>query len=173
MTNDATIAAALGSLAGHDTATTSPFGSCQTSRVYMRSAATNQRGRLGLTPAFEDQPLYVGKAERTLHGRDVRTHFAAGKTGSSTVRRTLAALLAGELALGPIPRNIAKPEGESLDTIETAVVRQLRPPLNLDKVGEPRARLRAARNCLADMARSWQPSAATHHVDRLMSAPPS
>ena len=68
---------------------------------------------LGLSRVFDDQPLYVGKAERSLNGRDVRTHFAAGKTGSSTVRRSLAALLVDELALVAVPRNLAKPDGSA------------------------------------------------------------
>ena len=142
---------------------------------------------LALTPAFEDQPLYVGKAERSLNGRDVRTHFATGKTGSSTVRRSLAALLVKALDLTPVPRNLIRPDGSAnfalaadgdarlsmwmderlslatwvspsgviLDEVETAVVRQLRPPLNLDKVGEPRAELREARRRLAAIARDW------------------
>ena len=116
------------------------------------------------------------------------THFAAGKTGSSTVRRSLAALLTDELALVAVPRNLTKPDGSAnfgldvaseerlsawmeqrlslatwskhedaiLDEIETAVVRRLRPPLNLDKVGEPRRRLREARRRMADIARDWQ-----------------
>lgn len=192
MTNDAVIAAALGSLAGARHGYTVavevvPNGA----GLYAFFGDGPAWSSLGLTPVFDDQPLYVGKAERSLNGRDVRTHFAAGKTGSSTVRRSLAALLAGELALVPIPRNVAKPdgsanfaldpasearlsdwmqqrlslatwvklEGESLDIIETEVVRQLRPPLNLDKVGEPRERLRAARKRLADVARAWQPGA--------------
>lgn len=145
---------------------------------------------LRLSPAFEDQPLYVGKAERSLNGRDVGTHFAAGKTGSSSVRRSLAALLVDELGLFAVPRNLAKPdgsanfgldvvsegslsrwmeerltlatwskpEGTNLDDIETAVVRRLRPPLNLDKVGEPRQRLRLARRRMAETARAWQPA---------------
>ena len=145
---------------------------------------------LRLSPAFDSQPLYVGKAERSLNGRDVGTHFAVGKTGSSTVRRSLAALLVDELALVAVPRNLAKPdgsanfgldvasegslsswmeqrlslatwskpEGANLDGIETAVVRRLRPPLNLDKVGEPRTRLREARRRMADTARAWQTS---------------
>ena len=146
---------------------------------------------LQLTPVFVDQPLYVGKAEKSLNGRDVGTHFATGKTGSSTVRRSLAALLADALDLVPVPRNLAKPDGSAnfalevegdarlsdwmdhrlllatwvkpdgahLDDVETAVVHRLRPPLNLDKVGEPRERLRTARKRMADMARAWQPSA--------------
>jgi GIY-YIG catalytic domain-containing protein len=204
MSNDAVIAAALGSLAGarhgyNDAVQVVP----DEPGLYAFYGDRAAWSSLGLTPAFDDQPLYVGKAERSLSGRDVRTHFAAGKTGSSTVRRSLAALLEGELALVPIPRNIAKPdgsanfaldppsearlsdwmqqrlslatwvklEGESLDVIETVVVRQLRPPLNLDKVGEPRERLRAARKRLADVARAWQPSATKHDVDRSTSAP--
>jgi hypothetical protein len=139
--------------------------------------------------AFEDQPLYVGKAERSLNGRDVRTHFATGKTGSSTVRRSLAALLVEELDLTPVPRNLLKPDGSAnfaleaegdarlsswmeehlslatwvspadavLDEVETAVVRRLRPPLNLDKVGEPRTVLREARKRMATTARNWTP----------------
>jgi hypothetical protein len=121
---------------------------------------------LVLTPAFDGQPLYVGKAEKSLNGRDADTHFATGKTGSSTVRRSLAAHLADKLDLVPVPRNMAnpdgsanyspdaagdlrlsdwmetrlslatwvKPDGAVLDDVETAVVRRLGPPLNLDKV---------------------------------------
>lgn len=69
--------------------------------------------QLGLNPAYDGQPLYVGKAERSLNGRDVRTHFAAGKTGSSTVRRSLSALLVDELALAAVPRNLTKPDGSA------------------------------------------------------------
>ncbi|MCY7286694.1 MAG: hypothetical protein LH624_00175 [Cryobacterium sp.] len=147
---------------------------------------------LQLSPACDDQPLYVGKAEKSLNGRDVGTHFATGKTGSSTVRRSLAALLASELDLRPVPRNPAKPDGSSnfalelagdqrltdwmerrlflatwvkpdgviLDEVETAVVGKLRPPLNLDKVGEPRERLRKTRKHMADISRAWQPESA-------------
>lgn len=143
---------------------------------------------LDLTPAFPDQPLYVGKAERDLNGRDVRTHFATGKTGSSTVRRSLAALLQDRLDLVAVPRNLTKPDGSanfgldspgdarlsewmeqhlslatwvkpenaSLDELETVVVGRLRPPLNLDKVGEPRVRLRDARKRMAAEARAWR-----------------
>jgi hypothetical protein len=144
---------------------------------------------LQLSPAFGDQPLYVGKAERSLNGRDVGTHFAAGKTGSSTVRRSLAALLADRLDLVPTPRNMSKPDGSAnvaldppsdarlsvwmddrltlatwvrpdgvtLDEVETAVIARLRPPLNLAKVGEPRDRLRQARKRMANISRVWEP----------------
>lgn len=148
---------------------------------------------LELSSAFEDQPLYVGKAERSLNGRDVGTHFSAGKTGSSTVRRSLAALLVNELDLLAVPRNRAKPDGSAnfalhpageerlsqwmerrlslatwckpdgidLDALETTVVRQLHPPLNLDKVGERRTELREARRRLADIAKAWKPRGET------------
>lgn len=75
---------------------------------------------LALEPAFDDQPLYVGKAERSLNGRDVRTHFATGKTGSSTVRRSLAALLANDLNLVAVPRNLAKPDGSANFALDPA-----------------------------------------------------
>lgn len=189
MTSDHVIAAALASLAGNrhvhaDAVQLVP----KNPGLYAFYGDDPAWAQLGLSPAFEGQPLYVGKAERSLNGRDVGTHFAAGKTGSSTVRRSLAALLVDELALVSVPRNLAKPDGSAnfgldavserslstwmaqrlslatwskpedaiLDVIETAVVRRLRPPLNLDKVGEPRTRLREARRRMADTARAWQ-----------------
>lgn len=54
---------------------------------------------------FDGSLLYVGKAERSLASRDVSTHFGTGRTGSSTVRRSLAALLRDELDLDPRPRS--------------------------------------------------------------------
>jgi hypothetical protein len=64
---------------------------------------------LRLSPVA-DRPLYVGKAEDSLAARDLRTHFADGRTGRSTVRRSFAALLRDELSLRAIPRNPAKRE---------------------------------------------------------------
>ena len=49
-----------------------------------------------------------------------------------------------------------KPEGAELNEIETLVLRQLQPPLNVDKVGQPRERLRVARKRMAETARAWQ-----------------
>lgn len=66
--------------------------------------------QLGLGPPPDGRPLYVGKAERSLANRDVRTHFSTGKTGSSTLRRSLAGLLAADLRLIGQPRNLANPE---------------------------------------------------------------
>src|SRR3954453_8936053 len=96
MTTDALVAAALQALGG-----------VRHSRDEARELVAKQPGLyafygdghawsdLGLTPAFDDQPLYVGKAERSLNGRDVGTHFAAGKTGSSTMRGRVRALIHG------------------------------------------------------------------------------
>lgn len=56
----------------------------------------------------DDTPMYVGKAEDNMAKR-AKTHFGDGRTGSSTVRRSFAALLRHDLALTGIPRNPAKP----------------------------------------------------------------
>ncbi|MFJ8042048.1 GIY-YIG nuclease family protein [Kitasatospora sp. NPDC096147] len=142
-------------------------------------------GELGTGGA--DRPLYVGKAERSLAGRDLRTHFATGRTGSSTLRRTLAALLREPLALRAVPRNPARPDGSAtyalapegderltawmrarlcisvwrgpagadLAGIETAVLRAVRPSLNLAGMGSAAdPRIRAARAAMAAEARS-------------------
>lgn len=63
---------------------------------------------LGLAPP-SGGPLYVGKAEDSLSTRDLNTHFGNGRTGSSTVRRSFAALLREQLELTGIPRNPANP----------------------------------------------------------------
>jgi hypothetical protein len=65
---------------------------------------------LGLGEPPDARPLYVGKAEDSLVTRDLRTHFGDGRTGSSTVRRSFAALLREPLGLTAQPRNPAKPE---------------------------------------------------------------
>jgi hypothetical protein len=57
----------------------------------------------------DDLPLYVGKAEDSFVKRDLETHFGDGRTGSSTVRRSFAALLRTELSLTGRPRNPDKP----------------------------------------------------------------
>lgn len=61
-----------------------------------------------------DLPLYVGKAEDSLARRELQGHFAVNpgrraQTGSSTVRRSFAALLRDFLGLHAQPRNPAKP----------------------------------------------------------------
>jgi hypothetical protein len=64
---------------------------------------------LGLGRRPDGRPLYVGKAENSLAGRDLEQHFADGETGSSTLRRSLAALLRSPLNLRAIPRNPGRP----------------------------------------------------------------
>lgn len=135
-----------------------------------------------------DRPLYVGKAERSLVSRDLRTHFATGKTGSSTLRRSVGSLLRERLALLAVPRNLdrpdgsanfsfetsgdqrltewmhahlllavwARPEGVLLDEVETFVLREVLPPLNLAKMGrDGDQRVKAARAVMATEAREW------------------
>jgi GIY-YIG catalytic domain len=70
-------------------------------------AATWQQLGLGRPP--DGRPLCVGKAERSLAGRDIRQHFGTGMTGSSTLRRSLAALLRTRLGLSAMARNPARP----------------------------------------------------------------
>lgn len=65
---------------------------------------------LGLGTPTDDRPLYVGKAEDSLLGRDLGDHFSSGKTGSSTLRRSIAALLHDSLGLRGRPRNTSKPD---------------------------------------------------------------
>jgi hypothetical protein len=65
---------------------------------------------LGLGVPPDRRPLYVGKAEDSVAVRDLRTHFGDGRTGSSTVRRSFAALLREPLRLAAQPRNPEKPE---------------------------------------------------------------
>ncbi len=49
--------------------------------------------------------IYIGKTESSQEARDAKTHFADGKTGSSTLRRSIGSLLKPHLSLTPIPRN--------------------------------------------------------------------
>lgn len=64
--------------------------------------------QLGLSDP-DARPLYVGKAEASLKARDLRQHFESGTTGSSTVRRTFAAMLRGSLGFRGVPRDKADP----------------------------------------------------------------
>jgi len=64
---------------------------------------------LGLPARDVRVPIYVGKAEDSLLKRDGQSHFREGKTGQSTLRRSLASLLRDQLGLVARPRNPAKP----------------------------------------------------------------
>jgi hypothetical protein len=78
--------------------------------LYAIHAPAEVWAELGLGDPPDERPVYVGKAERSLVSRDVDTHFGNGRTGSSTVRRSFAALLRVPLGLEGRPRNPAKPE---------------------------------------------------------------
>ncbi|MBK9320792.1 MAG: hypothetical protein IPM91_19715 [Bacteroidetes bacterium] len=51
------------------------------------------------------QIIYIGKTESSQEKRDAKTHFTSGKTGSSTVRKSIGSLLCELERLKPIPRN--------------------------------------------------------------------
>lgn len=85
--------------------------------LYAIYAPADVATNLGLT-VTNGTPLYVGKAERSLAGRELSTHFAINRTrpartGSSTVRRSFAALLRDELVLQAVPRNANNPDGSA------------------------------------------------------------
>jgi len=50
------------------------------------------------------QIVYIGIAKDSLHDRDFKEHFKTGKTGSSTFRRSIGAILRTKLKLTAIPR---------------------------------------------------------------------
>jgi hypothetical protein len=77
--------------------------------LYAFHARPASWAQLGLGGPPDSRPLYIGKAEQSLASRDVKTHFGTGRTGSSTLRRSLAALLAKEMRFRAIPWNPAKP----------------------------------------------------------------
>lgn len=77
--------------------------------IYAINGSVSTWSNLGLGNPPDDRPLYVGKAEDSLVSRDLKTHFGDGRTGSSTVRRSFAALLHDALGLRGIPRNPSKP----------------------------------------------------------------
>jgi hypothetical protein len=51
------------------------------------------------------QIIYIGKTESSQENRDSKTHFTTGKTGSSTVRKSIGSILCTQEDLKPIPRN--------------------------------------------------------------------
>ena len=62
-------------------------------------------GQEELAAGNDDALLYLGKTESSQKARDAGQHLADGKTGSSTLRRSVAALLREELNLKPQPRS--------------------------------------------------------------------
>ncbi len=53
----------------------------------------------------DNEIIYLGKTESSQEKRDAKTHFKSGKTGSSTLRKTIGSLLKTTYKLKPIPRN--------------------------------------------------------------------
>lgn len=51
------------------------------------------------------QIIYIGKTESSQEKRDAKTHFTTGKTGSSTVRKSIGSILYSKENLKSIPRN--------------------------------------------------------------------
>ncbi|ASO04599.1 GIY-YIG nuclease family protein [Arenibacter algicola] len=65
---------------------------------------------LGSTKDLEEfgkdgDPIYVGLAEKSLHGRDTMSHLVSGKTGWSSLRRSLGAILKVKLNLIAVKRD--------------------------------------------------------------------
>jgi hypothetical protein len=56
--------------------------------------------------------IYIGKSESSQVKRDVKTHFQPGMTGSSTVRRSIGAILREDLDLVPMPRSFTETSGK-------------------------------------------------------------
>jgi hypothetical protein len=52
--------------------------------------------------------LYVGKADDSIRKRVQQTHLVDGRSGSSTLRRSLGALLRETLLLRPVPRSLKR-----------------------------------------------------------------
>ena len=53
----------------------------------------------------KNEIIYIGKTESSQNKRNSKTHFKTGKTGSSTVRKSIGSLLFTKDNLKPIPRN--------------------------------------------------------------------
>ncbi len=65
---------------------------------------------LGLQAASYPAPIYVGKAEDSISKRVSGTHLIENRTGSSTLRRSIGALLRNDLSLNPRPRSPKRSE---------------------------------------------------------------
>lgn len=134
---------------------------------------------LGLARHDATRPAYVGKSESSLLSRDIGTHFSTERTGHSTLRRSLGALLHEQLGLVPVHRpgrghssNYAfaadgderltrwmvehvslatwpSPSPSPLHDVEREVICRLDPPLNLTHVSVPWKHLKDRRAAMA------------------------
>lgn len=122
---------------------------------------------LHLDPPSEELLLYVGKAEDSMVRRDLDTHFGEGRTGSSTVRRSFAALLRHDLSLSGIPRNPAKPGYFSNHGLSPAddvkLTRWMRDRLEIAVWATDGSRPLA--NIESDVLREWNPAINIAGVD--------
>ena len=62
-------------------------------------------GNLGFEAVYRQAVLYVGKSEDSVRNRVSRTHLLRDRTGSSTLRRSIGALLREDVNLQPQPRS--------------------------------------------------------------------
>jgi hypothetical protein len=60
-----------------------------------------------LKPSY-NEIIYIGKTEKSQDSRHSKTHFASGKTGSSTLRRSIGALMKNGAKLNQIPRSVTE-----------------------------------------------------------------
>lgn len=80
----------------------------QAAQLGLYAVHTTAAARRQLGIEADASLVYLGKSESSLLTRDVGSHFATGRTGQSTLRRSLAALLADDLGLVPVPRGAGK-----------------------------------------------------------------
>lgn len=66
-----------------------------------------------ITGLKSGQIIYIGKTLSSQQSRDADTHFKSGRSGSSTLRRSIGALLREEMKLIPIPRGSGKTEKDT------------------------------------------------------------
>lgn len=102
--------------------------------LYSLHASREGLDQIGLMGHSPEHPIYVGLASKSLKKRDTRQHFASRATGSSTVRRTLAALLADEMEFVPVPRGTNSPRSKwklKTEAQETALTEWMRDHLTL------------------------------------------
>ena len=64
--------------------------------------------------------IYVGLAEKNLNCRDIKNHLTSGRTGSSSFRRSLGAILKVELGLTAVKRDLngSKPRADKYKFID-------------------------------------------------------
>ena len=72
---------------------------------------------------IEGTILYVGKSESSIKKRVYKSHFNNKTTGSSTLRRSLGAILKDDLELEPVPRSMREKKFRDYKFIHDGEVR--------------------------------------------------